>query len=100
MAGSEPSWYLVIHSRPMCVPARHYSRLQLPTTGPSSAVPIQPGLFTLTTAFLRDNLYMVRVSVGPTKPLVLLTYDENWQLASGLQISVIFYLIFYLKLIT
>lgn len=84
----------------MCVPERHYSRLPFPRTGPSSAVPIQPGLFTLTTAYLRENPNMVRISVGPTKPLVVLTYDKNGQLANGLQITVISHLMFYVKFIT
>lgn len=70
------SWYLVIHSRAICVPERQYSRLPFPRTGPSSVVPIQPGLFKLTTAFIRGYPDMVDIRVCPTKSLVMLTYDE------------------------
>jgi len=77
----------------MCVPDRHYSRLQYPRTVPSSVVPIQPGIFTLTTAWIPGYPDRIDIHVRSTKSLVLLTYDENWQIATGLQLTVIFNII-------
>lgn len=74
----------------MCIPERHYSRLHFPPMAPSSAVPIQPGLFTLTTAAnMPDESAMIDIRILPKKSLVMLTYDDHWQTATVRQITVI-----------